>query len=402
MPKASMNSTSESASLEPLLRVPSKGRPTPEDPPRGTPGVLGRFLRSTRAGATGIAAAAIALMTVLGVGLITDHLWLVGQRDLLQASADAASVAATLRLRSLPADTEDSEVQADLEAMAQRYAWLNLAGNLSGADLKRSDIGVTLDIDRVQEAVGVEVTAPIGQPLLSPVLAGYSGPGQITVGAGAEAGSEGVWAVLAIDVSRSMSDGLDGTFGVSETEQRMHIVREAAREFVGAVGPTPDTPVAVGVVPWAWSVYGVLEPSTAPATIGEALDRLNPVGRATASSRGVKRGRELLEAAPDGTRRVIVLLTDGEDNRSVTGGACGASRADCPPFRKAECDGAKADGIDIFVIGAMATTTGALADQLRDCASSPDYAFINTQDAQAMSDTFGLIAGQLRPLRRTR
>ena len=105
--------------------------------------------------------------------------------------------------------------------------------------------------------------------------------------------------------------------------------------------------------------------------------------------------------APEGARRVIVLLTDGEDNRSVTGGACGASRAECPKFRKAECDGAKQDGVSIFVIAAMANTAGALAGQLRECASSEAHAFINTEDAQAMRDTFGQIAGQIKPLRRT-
>ena len=97
-----------------------------------------------------------------------------------------------------------------------------------------------------------------------------------------------------------------------------------------------------------------------------------------------------------------MLLTDGEDNRSVTGGPCGASRADCPKYRKTECDGAKADGIAIFVIAAMANTSGTLANQLRECASSPEHAFINTNNAQAMRDTFGQIAGQLRALRRTR
>ena len=101
------------------------------------------------------------------------------------------------------------------------------------------------------------------------------------------------------------------------------------------------------------------------------------------------------------TRRVIVLLTDREDNRSVTGGACGTGRAECPKFRKAECDAAKQDGVSIFVIAAMANTTGALAEQLRERVSSEAYASINTKDAQEMRDTFGQIAGKIQPLRRT-
>ena len=199
-----------------------------------------------------------------------------------------------------------------------------------------------------------------------------------------------------------MSQALDGSFITGDTEPRIDIVRAAAKEFVATVEPNPDTPVAVGVVPWAWSVGSVLTPSTTPATIETALDRLNATGGATASSRGLRRSRELLDAAPEGARRVIVLLTDGEDNRSVTGGSCGPrGRADCPQFREAECEGAKTDGIEIFVIAAMANTSGALAQQLRECATSETYAFFNHSDASSMRETFETIGGTLRAVRRS-
>ena len=45
---------------------------------------LRRFVRSTRAGATAIAAAAVAVMTVGGAVLIVDHQWLVDQRDAMK------------------------------------------------------------------------------------------------------------------------------------------------------------------------------------------------------------------------------------------------------------------------------------------------------------------------------
>ena len=54
-----------------------------------------RFLRNTRAGATAIAAAAATIMAVGGAALITDHVWLVDQRDVLKSAAPAASVATT-------------------------------------------------------------------------------------------------------------------------------------------------------------------------------------------------------------------------------------------------------------------------------------------------------------------
>ena len=73
----------------------------------------------------------------------------------------------------------------------------------------------------------------------------------------------------------------------------------------------------------------------------------------------------------------------------------------CPRFRKAECDGAKGDGVEIFVIAAMANTTGSLADQLRECASSDDHAFMGHADAASMIETFGTIGGAMRTMRRT-
>ena len=96
-----------------------------------------------------------------------------------------------------------------------------------------------------------------------------------------------------------------------------------------------------------------------------------------------------------------MLLTDGDDNRSVTGGSCGASRAECPKFRKAECDGAKADGVELFVVAATANTTGPVARQLRECASSGEFAFINHRSAESMRATFETIGGAVRPVRRS-
>ena len=394
--------------------VPLRDRSFLEDPPYDLPldpdpcdgfdswsWHLRSFLRSTKGGATAITAAVITLMTLIGTGLMVDHVWLVGKRDVLKAASDAGSVAATLRLRDLPAGMDDAAVEAQARAAAERYVRFNLEGNLRGEALDWDEVEMAIDVDRTQGTVGVEVDAPIGRTLFSAMFTDYSGPGHMLVGAGAEAGSGAIWAVLAIDVSRTMSYKLNGSVAENESEKRINIVTVAAKEFISAVGPNPDTPVAVGLVPWAWSAYGALAPSTTASAVTTALDGLNPTGGATASSRGLKKSRELLEEAPEGARRFIVLLTDGEDNRSVTGGSCGASRADCPKFRKAECDGAKEDGIGIFVIAAMANTSGALARQLTQCASSMDYAFINTSNAQAMKDTFTTIATQIQALRRT-
>ena len=50
---------------------------------------LRRFLGETRAAATGIAAVRLTGMTIGGAALVSDHAWIVDQRDVLKAAADA-------------------------------------------------------------------------------------------------------------------------------------------------------------------------------------------------------------------------------------------------------------------------------------------------------------------------
>ena len=365
-----------------------------------------QFMRDTRAGATAIAAASITVMSVMGASLIVDHVWLVGKRDVLKTAADAATVATTLRLRTMPITTDDATVETILQSVADRYVWINLKPNIHDDSLESSAVINKLDINRAAGFVKVTVDAPIGESLLSKVV-GYYGPDQMHAESGADAGTGPVWAVLALDVSKSMRFMLDGRVAQDLADQRMGIVKAAAKDFVAEVlsvdteATTQKPEVSIGVVPWSVSANGgVLAPTTTRSTIDAALDRLEPVGGATASSRGIKKSRELLAVAPEGTKRVIVLLTDGQDNLTVNGGRC-ENRAVCPKWRAEECTTAKTDGIAVFTIGAMKNTDGNLAQQLIACASSVNHAFINTRDVQAMYDTFDQIAGQLRPLRRT-
>ena len=220
---------------------------------------FGGFLRDSRAGATTIAAVAITVMAVMGASLITDHLWFVGKRDLLKAASDAATVATTLRLRSMPLSTDDATVETTLQEIADRYVWFNLKSNLNDAELEADDVVTTLDINRTMGLVNVRVDAPIGKSLLSRIV-GYAGPGQIRVASGADAGTGPVWAVLALDTSRSMNTTLDGRVPVDPDDQRMEIVRAAAKDFVEQVlsedaadADTPSPTVSIGVVPWSVS-----------------------------------------------------------------------------------------------------------------------------------------------------
>ena len=217
-----------------------------------------RFLADTRAGATAYSAVAIALMTVGGAALIVDHNQLVGQRDLLQSAADAASMSATLELGGLPRSMPDSEVEDRLLSVARKYAVLNVLGNANDPDLRAENVGLTLDIDRAAGTVGATVRADIAQNLMSQRLFGQSGPGAIARKGAASSVNNPVEVVLAIDISQSMERALDGgyarrampEFDIAGAPSRMEIVKQAALELVDIVDPNRENRVAVGVVPW--------------------------------------------------------------------------------------------------------------------------------------------------------
>ena len=105
-------------------------------------------------------------------------------------------------------------------------------------------------------------------------------------------------------------------------------------------------------------------------------------------------------------RKVIVLLTDGDDthcgsgNPTCAGNALGFSRADA-------CAAAKAVGTEIFVIAAMHPdkVSGALGDSLRACSSQSDnpdgsYVFLNNATPENLEAAFAEIASQLMTTRR--
>ena len=74
----------------------------------------------------------------MGAGLLIDHLWLVGQRDVLKSSSDTASVAATLQLRSFPRGVDDATALVALQETAERYVALNVSNRLSEEEARRA------------------------------------------------------------------------------------------------------------------------------------------------------------------------------------------------------------------------------------------------------------------------
>ena len=358
---------------------------------------LARFLNDTRGGATAIAAVGATIITVLSTAFIAEHNWMVSYRDALKSAANAANIAATQQLRSFPTSMSDYAVEAGLMSIAERYVRLNM-WEIHRANPDAIDtIAITLDADRQAETVNISVTAPYEAQLFD-FFAGFS-PETITVASGAEAGRTEAWAVLAIDVSRSMSDALDSKVADDPADSKMSIVQEAALVFVDQIHTDSNGLARIGVAPWADIAWSGLVPTTSRTQIEVAIGNLNPVGSGTASSRGMQQAIEMLAQSPAGTQRAIVLLTDGEDNVNIAGGRC-ASRATCAQFRSEQCALAKDAGIEVFTIGAMRNTISRLADQLTQCATTPDHAFINSAHAQEMRETFSHIAGSLKPLRR--
>ena len=217
-----------------------------------------RFLRETCAGATAVAAAGITLATLFSAALVIDHVWLVDQRDSLKSAANAAVVAATIRLRELPGSMSDDDVDADLLAVATRYVRLNLAANLrEGARARMDDtLEVKLTSNRTLGTVAVTASADLGGTLLSKRILAYAGPADgMTVNSGAEGSIGATELVLAIDVTGSMLDNLDGVRVASgDATSRINIVRRAAVDLVDVLASFENSTIAVGIVPWNYRV----------------------------------------------------------------------------------------------------------------------------------------------------
>ena len=388
------------------------------------------FLRSTRAGATAMAAAAVVVITVGAVGYISDHRWLVFKRDTFKSAVDAGAIAATFELQNDPYLKD-----AELKTIARRYVLFNLLDNFD--DLEESDVVLTMGIDRANGVVHVRGEAPIGGALFGFLTGGnYEKP--MSSKSGVSQSIAPVAVSLAIDVSESMRLNLEGRTAYSE-KSRMEVVQESAKVMIDALQPNPTDPVKIAVIPWTTestchdgddcaSGTGlstdstfvhphpiVLAPSTLKNEIVASVNSLEPVGRVTYSTSGLLESTKQLRTLDSDLRKAIVLLTDGEDNSYFRNGVQQHCRRKMTPERlwyvadqkchyprRSACDDAKANGIEIFVVAAMNTTTIAdsFADELEYCASSADHLFINNTDPKDIERAFRNIAVALRPLRR--
>ena len=217
--------------------------------------LFGGFLRDTRAGATAIAAVAVTVMVVGGTALVSDHLWLVEQRDTLKSAADAASVAVSLEMKGRSGQAlTDEALEAALTPTARRYILLNLS-HLAPDRYTRAkeSLTVTLGIDRVHNTVSVTAEADLGGTLLSrhlPLLGGYPGPETVQAKAETQCGVGQVEVVLALDVTASMNGKIDKKGASGPENHRIQVAIEAAKDLIATLASCDSSDVAVAVVPW--------------------------------------------------------------------------------------------------------------------------------------------------------
>ena len=218
-----------------------------------------RFVRDARAGASAIAAAAVTLMTVGGgAALIGDHAWLIDQRDVLKAAADAAGIAATLEMTRLADQTHtDDELEVELEPVAQRYILLNLEHlPPERFEAAQDSLTVTLDIDRGTNTVAVTpARADLGGHPPDPAHAAprqlHAATPRVLAKFGSECSGGIIEVVLALDVTASMNAAIDDRYPKTADNQRMPVAIEAAKTLVEELhSGCDDTDVVVGVVPW--------------------------------------------------------------------------------------------------------------------------------------------------------
>jgi hypothetical protein len=212
------------------------------------------FFGDTRAGAVGISAVLITLMCFGGTAFVSDHVVLLHHRNILQAAATSASIAATQHMAKLDTGLTDKELAAALEPLARRYVLANLPAGTREA--VRDSLEVTLTPDREAGVVGVEVAAPLGGAIV-----GRHIWGRLVEKTVASSGAERIVApvdlVLAIDVTGSMDSSIYTKGAFLEEDRRINVVRNAAQLLIKALydqGGGDTGHVSVGLVPFNTTV----------------------------------------------------------------------------------------------------------------------------------------------------
>ena len=230
-----------------------RGTPPMEKRPRVLAGLAG-FVRDARA-AVGLASVMLGSMSLMGVAMLGDHVWLFHQRNALQTAIDASAVVAMKRMITLDSDATEEEVTGELKPLVKRYVLANLPGGLRQSAKKTLKVGITHDRDN--EAVRVEASADLGGALL-----GRHVWGDLVETVAVEIAAERILVplnvALALDVTPSMRKSIRTEWlwpiFVKPKDSRIHAVREAAKVFVDALYSEGGEHVSVGLVPYGSAV----------------------------------------------------------------------------------------------------------------------------------------------------
>ena len=189
-----------------------------------------------------------------GTALLTDHVALVHQRNVLQAASASASLATSQALGSLDPSLTDQEVAEALGSVARRYILANLSE--ANRELARRTLEVTLAPDMEAGVVKVKASASLGGAIAGRHLWGALIQKSEVV-TGAERIVAPVDLVLVIDVTGSMANSIYHKSGadVPEGERRISVVRNAAQHLIAGLYDQHETDhVWVGLVPFSTTV----------------------------------------------------------------------------------------------------------------------------------------------------
>ncbi len=119
------------------------------------------------------------------------------------------------------------------------------------------------------------------------------------------------------DVSGSTDDncGEDGVAQPGETPCKINDMKNASTQFVNLMIQSPNN--RIGLVNYSTNVKGFVPLSADNATLANAIDSYKATGL-TCISCGIDKGIEIANAGTN-PKKVIVLMSDGEANRCISG-----------------------------------------------------------------------------------
>ena len=215
---------------------------------------LAGFVREARA-AVGLASVMLGSMSLMGVAMLGDHVWLFHQRNALQTAIDASAVVAMKRMITLDLDATAEEMTGELKPLVKRYLLGNLPEEFRQSAKKTLKVRVTPDRDN--DTVRVEASAELGGALVGRQIWGDLVE-SVAVEIAAKRSLIPVNVALAIDVTPSMRKSIRTEWlwpnSVKPKDSRIHAVREAAKTLVDTLYSEGGEHVSVGLVPYASAV----------------------------------------------------------------------------------------------------------------------------------------------------